>query len=135
MVIVDTNIVAYLLLEGDRTDDSRRLHGRDGDWRSEPFLLVEFSNVLVTYVRTGDLDARQARVLLRRAEALLAAGLTPVPHADALRFAVDHAVSAYDGRFLAVASRLGGPLVTEDARLRAAAPSLTRSLAESLGRG
>jgi predicted nucleic acid-binding protein len=41
-------------------------------------------------------------------------------------------VSAYDARFLAVADTLGTKLVTEDAKLRAAAPDLTRSLAQAL---
>jgi predicted nucleic acid-binding protein len=41
-------------------------------------------------------------------------------------------VSVYDARFLATAQSLGGKLVTEDAKLRAAAPALTQSLGEAL---
>ena len=52
----------------------------------------------------------------------------------ALALAAEFGVSAYDARFLGAAQRLGARLVTEDARLRAAAPALTCSLAEALAR-
>jgi predicted nucleic acid-binding protein len=49
-----------------------------------------------------------------------------------LAIATRHRVSAYDARFLSLADQLGSRLITEDARLRAAAPALTQSLAEAL---
>ena len=52
--------------------------------------------------------------------------------ASVLAIAARHRVSAYDARFLALADQLGSRLVTEDARLRAAVPALTQSLAEAL---
>jgi predicted nucleic acid-binding protein len=51
-----------------------------------------------------------------------------------LSVAVRYRVTAYDARFLALAQQLGTPLVTEDAKLRLAAPNLTQSLAEALAR-
>ena len=48
MVLVDTNIVVYLLIEGDRTSSAQALYARDPNWRSEAFMLVEFTNVLTT---------------------------------------------------------------------------------------
>lgn len=33
MVIVDTNILAYLLIVGERTADAQSLYDRDPDWR------------------------------------------------------------------------------------------------------
>ena len=41
-------------------------------------------------------------------------------------------VTAYDGRFLTLALQLDRRLITEDVKLRAAAPKLTQSLAEAL---
>jgi predicted nucleic acid-binding protein len=52
-----------------------------------------------------------------------------------LAIAARHHVSAYDARFLALADHLGRRLVTEDIRLRIAAPALTQSLAEALATG
>lgn len=127
MVVVDTNVLAYLLLRGDRTPLAQRLRQRDADWRSEGFILVEFSNLLATYVRNGRLDAGAAAGLLVRAEQMLAATIG-VAHTRALALAVELGVSAYDARFVAAARDLGTRLVTEDAKLLKAAPALTQSL-------
>ena len=127
MVVVDTNVVAYLLIEGDHTREAQALLSRDPDWRSEAFLLVEFSNLLATYVRAGALGQSRALDLLAEAEARMH-GVLSVPHARALRVAIELSISAYDARFIAAAQILGARLVTEDAKLRAAAPALTESL-------
>ena len=131
MVVVDMNILAYLLIEGDHTKEAQALFARDADWRSDAFLMIEFSNVLATYRRGGGLSRSQAESLLAEAERRIR-GLVNVPHARALRVAEQFAVSVYDARFLASAQSLGGRLVTEDAKLRAAAPTLTLSLAAAL---
>jgi len=131
VVVVDTNILAYLLIEGDRTAEAQALYARDPDWRTEGFLLVEFCNLLATYVRAERLSAGAALALLASAERSLA-GAVSLPHARALALAGEFGVSAYDARFLAVARQLGGKLVTEDAKLRRAAPALTQTLAQAL---
>lgn len=131
MIVVDTNVLAYLLIEGDRTKQAQALFAQDSDWRSETFVLVEFSNVLATYRRMGALTSQQTQSLLAEA-ATRVRELVNVPNLQALRCAERFAVSAYDARFLAAADTLGGKLVTEDAKLRAAAPALTRSIAQAL---
>jgi predicted nucleic acid-binding protein len=131
MVVVDTNILAYLLIEGDRTRDAQALYAKDADWKSEASVLVEFGNILATYLRTGALGRGQAHALLVEAEKRVRV-LVNLPHVRALRVAEQFAVSAYDARFLGAAQSLGARLVTEDARLRAAAPVLTISLADAL---
>lgn len=132
MILVDTNIVAYLLITGERTEPVQRLARLDGDWRSEAFLLVEFTNVLMRYIVAGRLKPDGAQQLLSRAESLLRERLIAVSHAHALEVAAEHGVTAYDARFLAAARMLGAKLVTEDARLRTAAPALTQSVADAL---
>ena len=133
MIVVDTNDVAYLLIEGDRTADAQALRLTDPDWRSEPFLLVEFSNLLATQVRAKALSAAQAQSLLESA-AQQVAPWVEVPHAEVLTVALDRQVSAYDARFVACARQLSAPLVTEDSRLRAATPGLSMSIAEAIYR-
>lgn len=133
MIVVDTNVIAYLLIEGDRTVDAQALRLADSDWRSEPFLLVEFSNLLATQVRAKALSAAQAKSLLESAAQQVAAWVE-VPHAEALAVALERQVSAYDARFVAYARRLSAPLVTEDSRLRAATPGSSMSIAEAVSR-
>ncbi len=135
MLIVDTNVVVHLLIHGEHTQDARDLLSRDPDWRSEAFLLVEFTNVLVSSIATKRMTMLLADNFLSNAVALFDGKLARMPHATVLAASVRYGVSAYDGRFLALADQLGSPLVTEDARLRSAAPKVTQSLAEALAQG
>jgi predicted nucleic acid-binding protein len=130
VVLVDTNVLAYLMLEGDRTSAAQELFERDADWRSEAFIMVEFSNVLTTYVRTKVLSRDQGLKLLAGAEKLVPV-LTSVQNARALEVATQFGISAYDARFVALAIQMKVKLVTEDAKLRAVVPSWTVSLADA----
>lgn len=132
MLVVDTNIIAPLYLRSARTGAVAELFARDPVWRTEPLALIELSNVLVTYQRARYITAATARECLNRAAALLQPHLFRVTHQAALDAALQYGTTAYDARFLALAEQLGSRLVTEDARLRAAAPALTQSLAEAL---
>lgn len=134
MLLVDTNIVAYLLIESDYTEAAQDLRRIDPDWRSEAFLMVEFTNVLAAYMASKRMTLPLAQDFLTKAGALLDGKLGRVPHAAALAMVARYRVSAYDARFLALAYQLGSRLVTEDTKLRAAAPELTQSLAEALAR-
>ncbi len=132
MVLVDTNVIAPLYVRSARTEAVEELFARDAVWRTEPLALIELSNVLVTYERSRYITAATARDCLNRAAAFLQPHLFRVSHQAALEAALDYRVTAYDARFLALADQLGIRLITEDARLRAAAPALTQSLAEVL---
>jgi predicted nucleic acid-binding protein len=132
MLLVDTNVVAYLLIEGDHTPAAQALCRRDPDWRSEGFLLVEFTNVLASSIAAKRMTLSLAANFLAKAASLFEGKLARIPHPAVLAIAARYRVSAYDARFLALADQLGRRLVTEDSRLRAAAPGLTQSLAEAL---
>ena len=132
MVLVDTNVLFALLIETDWSPSARDLHARDSDWRTEVHALVELSNVLTRYVRVRKLTIGQAIAVLSSAQGLIGSGLCEVRHSDAMVVAVDTGVSAYDARFLCAAKLLGVNLVTEDVKLRKAAPRQTVSLTEAL---
>jgi predicted nucleic acid-binding protein len=131
LVIVDTNILAYLMIEGDRTAAARQLRSRDPDWRSEAFIMVELSNLLATYIRTRVLARDRALRLLAEAHSVVPV-LVTVPHSRALEAAAEFGISAYDGRFIALAMQSRQRLVTEDSRLLAASPRWTVSLTDAV---
>ena len=133
MIVIDTNILAYLLISGDRTEDAKALFELDRDWRSEPFVIIELTNILATYCRTRDMRISTAERILANGERVVR-NLARIPHVLALRMAGRFAVTAYDARFLAAAESLGTKLVTEDAKLRVTVPSLTLSMSEALHR-
>jgi predicted nucleic acid-binding protein len=132
MLVIDTNIIAPLYVRSARTDAVMKLFARDQIWRTEPLALIELSNVLITYERARYITATTARDCLDRAAAFLQPNLFRVSHQAALDAALRYGTTAYDARFLALAQQLDTPLVTEDAKLRAAAPALTQSLNEAL---
>ena len=132
MIVVDTNIIAPLYVRSARSDAVTELFARDADWRTEPLALIELSNVLFTYERARYITAATARDCLNRAAAFLQPQLFRVSHQATLDAALRYGTTAYDARFLALAQQLGHRLVTEDAKLRAAAPRLTQSLTEAL---
>ncbi len=134
MKVVDTNIVVYLLLEGPHSEAARALHAADSDWHSESFLMVELVNVLATAMRTAKRPLAATLETLKVARNLMSDGLRNVDDGDVLNAAAHFGISGYDARFLVVARALGEPLVTEDSKLRRAAPAFTCSLAEALNR-
>jgi predicted nucleic acid-binding protein len=129
--LVDTNILAYLLIAGDRTSAAQELFARDADWRSESFIMVEFSNILCTYLRARALTREQGIGLLTEAETLMPS-LPNVAHVHALEIGAQFGLSAYDARFIALAKQMKTRLVTEDTKLRAAVPAWTVSLADAI---
>jgi predicted nucleic acid-binding protein len=131
VILVHTNILVYLLIESDRTSSVQDLFARDSEWCSEAFLMVEFSNVLATYVRMGALRRAQSAELLTEAQATLAATHN-VAHGYALEAAMEHQISAYDARFISLAKQLKMRLTTEDAKLCTAVPMWTISLSDAL---
>lgn len=133
MVLVDTNVVFSLLISSvPWYGAARELYARDSEWRTESHALVEISNVLSRYVRAREITGAQALALMDEANALTRSRLIAVAHVDALRAALRYKVSAYDARFLVCANDLGAKLVTEDVKLRKAAPRLTQSLQDAL---
>ena len=130
-MLVDTNIIAYLMIRGDRTAAAQQLYERDSDWCSEAFVMVEFSNVIATYVRTRALSQAQGTKLLAESQAHLST-LHSVVNTQALESAMQFGISAYDARFISLAKQLKMKLITEDVKLRVAVPALTMSLDDAL---
>jgi predicted nucleic acid-binding protein len=134
MLVVDTNIIAPFYIRGADTERVLELYLSDNLWRTDPLALIEFSNILATYQRSRYLTTSTARACLIEAERFLHPHYVHLTHETALTIAIRYRVTTYNARFLAVALHLNTRLVTEDKKLRAAAPKLTQSLAEALAR-
>ncbi len=132
MIVVDVNVVAYTLIEGERTADAKRLRSLDADWRIPRLWRYEFGNLLATYVRTGGLSEPKARDLLREALAFYG----PVerdPDQDAVLVSARRFhITGDDAQYVELARQLTLPLVTEDASLRRAVPDTALSLSAYL---
>ena len=60
MIIVDTNIIAYLYLEGEYSNLAGKLLLADPDWAAPILWRSEFQNVLALYIRNGSLSVADA---------------------------------------------------------------------------
>ena len=123
MIVVDTNVLAYLYLPGKFSDAAEALLLRDSEWAVPRLWRSEFRNVLATYMRKGLLAYDDALGIHRKAEAVVAGAEYDVAAAQVLRLARDSGCSAYDCEFIALAEHLGVKLVSEDARLCKAFPN------------
>jgi len=86
VVLVDTRVVACLLIDGDRTREAHARYARGADWNGEASMPVEFSNVLATCRRAGGFRRTHAVRLLAEAESRVR-GLLSLPHSSALETA------------------------------------------------
>jgi predicted nucleic acid-binding protein len=128
MIVVDTSVIAYLLIPGQYTGAARVSLARDPEWAAPMLWRSEFRNVLALYVRREELTLDQATTLQEAAEELLAGREYLVTSGEVLALASASGRSAYDCEFIAVARQLSLRLVTSDRPLLASFPDDTTSL-------
>ncbi len=123
MIVVDTNLLTYLLLPGTHREAAERILTRDPDWAAPPLWRSELRNALIGYVRRSELSIEDAVCLLAEAEILMIRNERGVPTESVMRLAASSGCTAYDCEFVALAHLLGVPLVTSDKQVLKAFPS------------
>lgn len=134
MIVVDSNILAYLYLPSEHSDQAQALLAIDPDWAAPVLWRSELRNVLALYLRKEMLSFEDAYAIQTEAEILLAETQYDVPSFDVLRLVERSTCSAYDCEFVALATRLNVTLVTADKKILREFPGLAMSLAEALAR-
>lgn len=124
MIVVDTNVVAALVLRSRDHEAAKSLLRRDDEWSAPGLWRSEFRNLLATLIRLGDLDLEGAQALAREAEDRLAEREYSAPTSLVLRLAAESGCTAYDCEFVAVAQGLGVKLVTSDRQVLKAFPKV-----------
>ena len=119
MIVADTNLISYLLIDGEKTDLARKVWTIDPKWAMPPLWRSEFLSVLVVAVRAGALKEEQAQILLRRSQVFMSAVEVEPDGERVFKLAVERNISAFDAQFVAVAEELEAPLVTADKRVLA----------------
>ena len=131
MIVVDSNVLAYLYLPGEYTAAAEALFERDPEWAVPILWRSEFRNILAGYMRRRSLTFAQAHELQREAEGLLTGSEFELESLPILELVRDSDCSAYDCEFVALAIKLGTKLVTMDSKLLRAFP--TRAVALAAG--
>jgi len=117
VIVVDVNVIAYLLIAGQKTGLAQQLFQQDSEWVMPALWQHEFLNVLVTFVRHGGGKITDAENLWRESISLFGSSEREVNWIEVLRLACQHDISAYDAQYIVLAQALGIPCITEDQRL------------------
>ena len=122
MIVVDSNVLAYLYLPGEYSTAAEALLEQDSDWAAPILWRSEFRNILAGYLRRKAITFEQAISLQREAESLLEGAEFELESLAVLELVRDSDCSAYDCEFIALAMRLDTTLVTMDKKLLRAFP-------------
>ena len=131
MIVVDSNVLAYLYLPGEYTAAAEALLEQDSDWAAPILWRSEFRNILAGYLRRKAITFEQANSLQREAESLLEGAEFEVESFAVLDLVRDSDCSAYDCEFIALAMKLDTKLITMDKKLLRAFPKRAIALSAS----
>ena len=130
MIVVDTNIIAYSLIEGEFTHWTRKLTALDSHWRLPSLWRHEFLNILAQYAQSDGCTLEEARMVWEKALKNFEPCEYPVDMSGALKIACTDKITGYDAQFIALAQSLEVPCVTEDKDLQKKFPHLAISMKE-----
>lgn len=133
MIVVDTNIIAYLYLNNERSEQVERLLEKDSEWAAPLLWRSELRNVLALYMRKGILSVKKAQQVMEEANFLMEGREYDVVSFQVLELAASSTCSAYDCEFVALAQELEKQLVTVDNRILREFPDIAVSLDEFVG--
>jgi predicted nucleic acid-binding protein len=128
MIVVDTNIIAYLYLSGERSQQVEKLLTADSHWCAPALWRSEFRSVLGQYLRKKILGFDEVLYIMDQAEELLSENEYEVPSASIMHLLGTSQCSAYDCELVVLARHLGVPLVTADKQILREFPAIAQSV-------
>lgn len=134
MIVVDTNVIAYLFLQGEQTKLARSVYMRDSEWSAPLLWRSEFRNILALYIRKKILNYETALMMIQEAELLMESREFHVSSFDVISLVSASGCSAYDCEFVALAEELKTVLVTSDKQLLKKFPGRAVSLKKFAGK-
>ena len=135
MIVVDTNIIAYLFLEGDFSNQAEKLLQKDAQWATPVLWRSEFRNVLARYLRKDILSIEQCQEIILESMNLMQGREYEIASFQVLELLSSSDCSAYDCEFVALAQDLEAHLITVDKKILSEFPSIAFELGEYVGKG
>jgi predicted nucleic acid-binding protein len=117
LIVVDTNVVAYLYLSSGHTAEAEEILRKDSEWVAPLLWRSEMRNILALYVRQRLLAAADALRILDEAETLMAGREYEVRSRAVLELSMASGCTAYDCEFVLLAQDLGVALITADQKI------------------
>jgi predicted nucleic acid-binding protein len=128
VIVTDTNVIVYLLLEGEHTKQAEAVLLADSEWVAPYLWRSEFRNILALYLRQGYLELDDAKQIMQEAETLMFGKEFEIESEKIIDLVKQSRCSAYDCEYVALAQQLKINLVTADRKIIAEFPSTAISL-------
>ena len=106
MIVVDTNIISYSLIQGDKTESVLRAHEKDSAWIVPVLWRHEFLNVLSTLTKNNILNQNQSIDIWKNAVRIFNRNEYNVDMVAALDISIQNKVSSYDAQYITLAKTL-----------------------------
>ncbi|MGC6427697.1 MAG: type II toxin-antitoxin system VapC family toxin [Akkermansiaceae bacterium] len=126
MIVVDTNVIAYLLIAGTFTKDAQALRVSEPEWVAPRLWLDEFLNILATSERNDLMTRAAADQTLALACELMEDCSYDLPAQRILATARRTSCTAYDSQYVCLAEDLGVKLYTYDKRVLTNCPDIAQ---------
>ena len=114
MIVVDTNVIAYLWMPGAQTSMAEKVFAKDPDWIVPVLWRSEFRSVLAGFIRTRGVSLKHAREICHAAEDYFKDREYFVASENVLDVISRSSCSAYDCEFVALAQQHGLKLISFD---------------------
>ncbi len=132
MIVVDANVIVYLYLPTEFTEQAEQLLKQEPVWAAPLLWRSEFRNVLTLYLRRQLIAFDRALQLQTEAESLMSENEYEMGSFDVMNLVRDSRCSAYDCEFVALATSLRTKLVTMDQTILREFPNTAISLTSFL---
>jgi predicted nucleic acid-binding protein len=124
MIVVDTNVIAYLALPSPYTEMAEQLLCNHPQWIVPRLWRSELRNVLSLYMRKSLINFAKALRIQLEMEELLRDKEYDVSSLEILTLIKDSSCSAYDSEFVALAKNFDIQLVTMDKQVTRGFPGV-----------
>lgn len=128
MIVVDTNVIAYLWMKGEFTANAKRLLKSDPDWQAPLLWRSEFRSILSLYIRKKLLSLSESYTIMTEAQKMLKGNEYSIDSLNVLEKVSKYTLSAYDLEFVVLAETLKTKLVTLDKKILSEFPKVAISL-------
>ena len=133
MIVVDSNIIIYVHIQSDRTEEALRALQKDPYWMAPPLWESEFRNVLAGYIRRRILKLEDAKLVMESAlQTMEGREILPLSNL-VLDLVAASDCSAYDCEYVALARHLNVKLVTADKKILQNFPETAMALEAFVG--
>jgi len=128
MIVVDTNIISYFYISGDRSRQAEQLLATDSHWNAPTLWRSQFRSVLSQYLRRDLLKLDEVLIIIQQAEKLMHDNEYEISSAHVMQLVKSSNCTSYDCEFVALSQYLDVPLITADKKVIREFPKVAMSL-------